>query len=193
MLWLGREIDMAQTAGREIALATDGRAGAGRAAIVHAARWVGIAQLISFYRYIAFNVPRVITAAGIVVLLGVAAIRLYWLVGGFPVPAYPTYMGVYFGLLVAVTVLAAGSMVIGSKPKLVWLGWMLGSVVSVASIAMYVASRTVGLPGLPRLVRWWDYPLGTFAMALAAVFVALHLSVATGMNVAYPQRRDWHD
>ena len=184
---------MAQTAGREVALATDGRAGAGRAAIAQAARWMGIAQLISFYRYFAFNAPRVITAAGIVVLLGVAAIPLYWLVGGFPVPAYPAYLGVYFGLLVAVTVLAAGSMVIRSQPKLVRLGWMLGSVVSVASIAMYVASRTVGLPGLPRLVRWWDYPLGSFAMVLAALFVALHLSVVTGMNVAYPQRRDWHD
>jgi len=182
---------MAQTSGREVAAATDGRAG--RAALAQAARWIGIAQLISFYRYIAFNVPRVITAVGIVMLLGVAAIRLYWLVGGFPVPAYPTYLDMYFRLLVAVTVLAAGSMVIRSKPKLVRLGWMLGSLVSMASIAMYVASRTVGLPGLPQLLRWWDYPLGSFALVLAALFVALHLSVVTGMNVAYPQRRDWHD
>jgi hypothetical protein len=156
-------------------------------------RWTGFPQLISLYRYIAFNAPRVTTAVGIVVLLGIAAIRLYWLVGGFPVPAYPAYLGGYFGLLVAVAVLAAGSMMIGPKPKLVQLGWVLGSVVSVASIAMYVTSRTVGLPGLPQLLHWWDYPLGSFAMVLAALFVALHVSVVTGMNVAYPQRRDWHD
>jgi hypothetical protein len=157
------------------------------------ARWTGIPQLISFYRYIAFNVPRVTTAVGIVVLLGIAAIQLYWLVGGFPVPAYPAYLGGYFGLLVTVAVLAAGSMVIGRQPGLIWLGWVLGSVVSVASIAMYVISRTAGLPGLPQLVRWWDYPLGSFAMALAGLFVALHVSVVTGMNVAYPQQRNWHD
>ncbi len=184
---------MGETPGHEVAVATDGRAGAGLAAIAQAARWVGIAQLISFYRYIAFNVPRVTTMVGIVVLLGIAAIQLYWLVGGFPLPVYPAYLRGYFGLLVAVAVLAAGSMVIGLKPRLVRLGWVLGSVVSVASIAMYVTSRTMGLPGLQRLLRWWDYPLGTFAMALAALFVALHLSVVTGMNVAYPQRRDWHD
>ncbi|MBV9312693.1 MAG: hypothetical protein JO100_02910 [Pseudonocardia sp.] len=156
-------------------------------------RWTGVPQLISFYRYIAFNVPRVTTAVGIAVLLGIAAIRLYWLVGGFPVSPYPAYLGGYFGLLVAMAILAAASMVVGSAPGLVRFGWVLGSVVSVASIAMYVTSRTVGLPGLPQLVRWWDYPIGSFAMVLAGLFVALHGSVITGMNVAYPQRRDWHD
>ncbi len=157
------------------------------------ARWTGIPQLISFYRYIAFNAPRVTTAAGTVLLLGVAAIRLYWLVGGFPVPVYPAYLGWYLGLLVVVAALAAGSMVIGPRPGLVRLGWVLGSVVSVVSIAVYVTSRTLGLPGLPQLLHWWDYPLGSFAMVLAALFIALHASVVTGMNVAYPQRRDWHD
>jgi hypothetical protein len=70
---------------------------------------------------------------------------------------------------------------------------MLGSLVSAASLAMYLASRTVGLPGVSQLVGWWDYPVGTFAMALAALFVGVHVTVLTGMNVAYPHRRDWHD
>jgi hypothetical protein len=72
-------------------------------------------------------------------------------------------------------------------------GWALGSLVSMASIAMYLVSRTAGLPGLPRLVGRWDYPLGTFVIALAALFAVLHFSVLTGMNVAYPLRRCWHD
>lgn len=156
-------------------------------------RWTGLGQLISFYRYFAFNGPRVTTAMGIVVLLGIAAVRLYWLAGGFLLPRYPAYPAAYFALLVTAALLASVGMVAGRRPGLVTAGWALGSVVSAASIAMYVASRTAGLPGLAHLVNRWDYPLGTFALALAALFLALHFSVLTGMNVAYPQRRDWHD
>jgi hypothetical protein len=156
-------------------------------------RWTGLGKLISFYRYISFNGPRVTTALGVVLLLGVAAIRLYWLAGGFPLPTYPAYLAGYFALLVAAAVLASVAMVAGRRPGLVWLGWMLGSLVSAASLAMYLASRTVGLPGVSQLVGWWDYPVGTFAMALAALFAGVHVTVLTGMNVAYPHRRDWHD
>jgi len=42
-------------------------------------------------------------------------------------------------------------------------------------------------------VQRWDYALGTFSMALAAMYLMLHFSVLTGMNVAYPERRQWHD
>jgi hypothetical protein len=166
-------------------------------------RWTGIGKLISFYRYFSFNGPRLTTALGIVPLLGIAAIRLYWLAGGFLLPAYPAYLAAYFALLVFAALLAAAGMVVGRRPGPVQIGgaqvggaqvgWTLGSLVSAASIAMYLASRTVGLPGLPQLVDRWDYALGSFAMALAALFVALHFSVLTGMNVAYPHRRQWHD
>jgi hypothetical protein len=156
-------------------------------------RWTGLGKLISFYRYFAFNGPRLTTTSGIVPLLGVAAIRLYWLAGGFLLPGYPAYLAAYFALLATAALLAAVGMVLGRRPGLVRIGWALGSLVSVASLVMYVVSRTAGLPGVPRLVQWWDYPLGTFAMVLAAVFLALHFSVLTGMNVAYPQRRQWHD
>lgn len=156
-------------------------------------RWTGLGKLISFYRYFSFNGPRVTTGLGIVLLLGIAAIRLYWLAGGFPLPDYPAYLAGYFALLAAAAVLASVAMVAGRRPGLVHSGWMLGSVVSAASLAMYLASRTVGLPGLGQLVSWWDYPLGTFAMALAALFVGVHVTVLTGMNVAYPHRRHWHD
>lgn len=156
-------------------------------------KWTGLPQLISFYRYFAFNGPRVTTAGGIATLLGTAAIRLYWLAGGFPTPGYPAYLVAYFALLAGAAVLASVGMVAGREPVLTKAGWALGSLVSAASIAMYAASRVGGLPGLPQLVGRWDYPLGTFAMALAALFVGVHFSVLTGMNVAYPQRRDWHD
>lgn len=153
-------------------------------------RWAGLDKLISFYRYFAFNGPLLTSALGITLLLGIAAIRLYWLAGGFPLPAY---LVAYFAVLIFAAVAASVSMVLGRRPGLVHLGWALGSVVSVASLAMYLTSRTVGLPGVPRLVGRWDYALGTFAMVLAALFVALHFSVLTGMNVAYPHRRQWSD
>lgn len=156
-------------------------------------RWTGLGKLLSFYRYLAFNGPRVTTALGVVLLLGIAAIRLYWLAGGFPLPAYPAYLTGYFALLVATAVLASVAMVAGRRPGLVRTGWALGSLVSAASLAMYLVSRTMGLPGVGQLVSWWDYPLGTFAMALSALFVSVHFSVLTGMNVAYPQQRQWHD
>lgn len=153
-------------------------------------RWTGLGKLVSCYQYFAFNGPRVTTASGLVLLLGIAAIRLYWLASGC---APARYVAAYFALLVAAAVVASAGMVIGRRPGPARMGWLLGSLVSAASIAMYVASRTVGLPGLPQLVDRWDYPLGTFAMALAALFLGLHFSVLTGMNVAYPQHRQWHD
>lgn len=153
-------------------------------------RWVGLGKLVSFYRYFAFNIPRVTTASGIVLLVGVATIRLYLLLGDFAIPAY---LAAYFALLVAVALLASLGMMVGRTRLVPRVGWALGSLVSVASIAMYVVSRTAGLPGLPQLVNRWDYPLGSFALVLAALFLVLHFSVRTGMNVAHPQRRQWHD
>jgi hypothetical protein len=156
-------------------------------------RWTGFGKLVSFYRYFAFNGPRVTTALGIVVLLGITAIRLYWLAGGLLVPDYPVYFTAYLVLLVFAALLAAAGMVAGRRTGLVKIGWVLGSLVSGVSLAMYVVSRARGLPGLPQLVGRWDYPVGTFAIALAAAFLGLHFSVITGMNVAYPHRRQWHD
>ena len=156
-------------------------------------RWTGLGKLISFYRYFSLNVPRTTTTSGIVLLIGVGAIRLYWLTGGFIVPDLPAYLAAYFVLLIATAFLASIAMVIGRRPGLVRIGWAMGSLVSAASLGMYVASRTLGLPGLPQLVQRWDYALGTFSMVLAALFLALYFSVLTGVNVAYPQRRQWHD
>ncbi|MGH3620336.1 MAG: hypothetical protein ACRDQ5_00900 [Sciscionella sp.] len=153
-------------------------------------RWTGLKKLISFYRYFAFNAPQVTTAVGIALLLGIAVIRLYLLIGTIVLPAY---LSVYFALLAAAALLASVGMVLMRRPVLTRVGWALGSLLSAVSIVVYVVSRTAGLPGLPQLVQRWDYPLGTFAMALAVLFLTLHFSVLTGMNVAVPQRRDWHD
>lgn len=154
-------------------------------------RWSGLEKLLSFYRYLYFNLPRVTTALGITLVLGLGAIHLYLLVTDQALARRldaPIYLQVYFGLLIATAVLAAAGMVTAAK-----LGWALGALVSLAGLMMYVASRVWGLPGLPQLVGRWDYALGTFLLALAAGFLAVYFTVLTGLNIAYPQKRNWHD
>lgn len=152
-------------------------------------RWTGLGKLLSFYRYFAFNAPKTTTAAGIVLLLAVGVVHGYPFVAGIAVPAY---LVVYLVLGIVASVLASVAMAL-PRARPADAGWALGSLVSLATIGMYVASRTAGLPDLPGLVGRWAYPLGTFTLAVAALFVALHFTVLTGMNVAYPRRRRWSD
>jgi hypothetical protein len=39
----------------------------------------------------------------------------------------------------------------------------------------------------------WDFAPGSLAGACALGFVAVHMSVLLGINVAYPQRQPWFD
>ncbi|HEX7354156.1 MAG TPA: oxidoreductase [Mycobacteriales bacterium] len=146
-------------------------------------------RLARFYRHLGFNVPRFTTAVGVGALLGIAAVRLFLLAAH----SQPGYLAAYFGLIGAAACVACAAMLVGRRPALVRIGWALGSLVALASLLMYVVSRTLGLPDLPQAVGRWAYPPGTFAMALSALFLAIHGSVLTGMNVAYPDRQPWHD
>lgn len=155
----------------------------------HSLRWTGIPKAISFYRYFAFNLPRLTTAAGVTLLLSTVAIRLYLLVGDF---RFPAYFDAYLALIVAITV-AGAVLMMTPRLRLTRLGWALGSLAQIPSIAMYLTAHSAGLPGMHDLAGRWDYPLGTLAMALAASYVAAHFSVLTRMCIAYPERRNWHD
>lgn len=155
----------------------------------HSLRWTGLPKAISFYRYFAFNLPRLTTATGITLLLSTVAIRLYLLVGDF---RFPAYFDAYLALIVAISLAAAVLMVV-PRLRVTRLGWALGTLAQVPSIAMYLTSHSAGLPGMHQLAGRWDYPLGTLAMGLAAMYVAGHFSVVTRMSIAYPDRRNWHD
>lgn len=67
------------------------------------------------------------------------------------------------------------------------------SMVCSAFLGVYLITRWVSLPGLVTVTARWDFAPGTLAMALAAAFIAVHTTVLSGINVAYPQRRQWHD
>lgn len=140
--------------------------------------------------YVAFDLPRTVTALGGFLLMGIVATHVYVLTTE---PALPVYFLAYCAVVFTGCLLAAGAMCLGSNPRVPQLGWFLGSLVSVIFVGWYVASRAVSLPGLVALTGRWDFAPGTFAAAFAAGFVAVHMSVLLGINVAYPRHQNWHD
>lgn len=140
--------------------------------------------------YVAFDVPRAVTALGTVLLLGIVATHLYVLDRE---TGLPVYFLIYAVVLMAGCVLAAAAIWLAVNPRVPQLGWLLGDAVSVVFLGLYLASRVVSLPGLVALTGRWDVAPGSFAAAFAMGFVAIHVSVLLGINVAYPQRQNWHD
>jgi hypothetical protein len=53
------------------------------------------------------------------------------------------------------------------------LGWLLGLLITGGAILAYVASRTIGLPGIPAEPDAWLEPMGVASLLCEAVFVIL--------------------
>lgn len=53
------------------------------------------------------------------------------------------------------------------------LGWSLGLLVAGGSIVAYVASRTIGMPGIPAEPDAWLEPAGVVSLACELLFVIL--------------------
>lgn len=62
--------------------------------------------------------------------------------------------------------------------------------ISGVSLICYILSRTLGFP---EAQHDWANPLWTVAMAFEAAFIFLYMSLITGMNVTWPEEREWHD
>jgi hypothetical protein len=146
----------------------------------------GIGKLVSFYGYIYLNQRRLTRLAGLALILAVGAIHL------IEAPAHfkaAIYLGVLFVTNFAGTLVAATGIFRGAKG---W-GWTLGALISVLSLLAYLASRLFGFPGFAGTAGEWDEPLGPLAMILEGLFLAVWLSVITGLAVAAPDKRDWRD
>jgi hypothetical protein len=52
-------------------------------------------------------------------------------------------------------------------------GWLLGLLVTGGAILAYVASRTIGLPGLPAEPDTWLEPMGVASLLCETLFVSL--------------------
>lgn len=147
-------------------------------------------RALSLGGYVAFDLPKVVTGLGVLLLLGIAGIHLYVLTSQ---QALPGYFVIYAVLAIAGCLLAAGSMGVGTNPAVAHAGWYIGDLLSVVLLGIVVASRAASLPGLVSVTGRWDFAPATFTLAFAGAFVALHISVLLGINVAYPQRQHWED
>lgn len=156
-------------------------------------RWLKRGRIYDWLRlkgYVAFNVPRTVTALGAGLLAGMAGVHVYVLATR---PALPATFAVYTGLIVAWCLLAAASLGFAVNPRIPQWGWFVGDGVSIVYLIVYLATRPAPLPGLVAVTGRWDFAPGTLAGALALAFLAVHMSVLLGINVAYPQRQQWTD
>lgn len=138
---------------------------------------------------IAFNLPRSVTLAADLALLGVAATHGYVLA---TTPGPPGYFIAYCVAMIIGCLAAAAIAWIDIDDIVPGWGWWAGSVICVAFVIGYLISRLISLPGLPTLTGRWDIAPGSLALACAGAFIALHLTVLTGVNVAFGQRRAWY-
>ena len=79
----------------------------------------------------------------------------------------------YKGILFVANALGALVSAFGLYRSRWGLGWVLGLLVAGGSIVAYVASRTVGLPGLPAEPDAWLEPMGVASLVCEGLFVAL--------------------
>ncbi|WP_039889785.1 hypothetical protein [Mycobacterium xenopi] len=158
--------------------------------IVHTWRRSRLYRWLRLNGYVAFDLPRTVTGLGSLLLLGIAVSHAYVMATQ---EALPRYFVVYCAVTIAACVVAAGAMWLALKPRAPQLGWFVGDLVSVVVVVLYFASRAASLPGLTAVTGRWDFAPATFAFAFAGAFVAVHMSVLLGINVAYPQRQGWHD
>ncbi|HTX97883.1 MAG TPA: oxidoreductase [Mycobacterium sp.] len=140
--------------------------------------------------WLAFNLPRTVTALGGLLLTALVAAHIYVFLTE---PDLPLYFAVYAIFLALWCLIAAGAMVFGFNPRVPQFGWYLGSSACFVFLAIYLVGRWVTFPGLQVLTGRWDLAPGTFAMTFAAGFIAVHTTVLSGINVAYPQRQQWYD
>lgn len=146
----------------------------------------GIGALVSFYRYIYLNQPNLTTVAGIVLVLAVGAVHAVEAPEHFEAALY---LGVLFVVNPIGTLVAAIGMLRGAKS---W-GWTLGALICGLSALAYLFSRLFSLPGFPEAAGAWDEPWGSLALILDGLFLAGWFSVVTGLAVAFPDERGWHD
>ena len=72
-------------------------------------------------------------------------------------------------LIFAVNVLGAFTAAAGIYGNRRW-GWILGVIIAIASVVLYVAQETIGLPGLP---QQWLEPSRIVALTIEAIFIVL--------------------
>lgn len=113
-------------------------------------------------------ISRTLTWGAVIALLATALIHF---VEAPAASTEATYKGLLFVANGVGALIAVGGILRG-----VWSwGWLIGVVVAGGAIAGYVASRTVGLPGIPAEPDAWLEPLGVASLVAEAIVVMLFL------------------
>ena len=101
----------------------------------------------------------------IILILEIGLLHIITAQGEYEEAAYMGYLFAanFFGSLIAA---------LGIYHKQFW-GWMLGLVIAAGSIAGYIWSRTLGMPGMN--VEEWFTPYGIVSMSLEGAFILLVL------------------
>jgi hypothetical protein len=79
----------------------------------------------------------------------------------------------YKGVLFIANFVGALVATFGMYRDRLYVGWILGLLVAGGAFLAYVASRTIGLPGLPAEPENWLEPLGVAALICEGLFVIL--------------------
>lgn len=85
------------------------------------------------------------------------------------------YAGLLFALLAAAALLLAGLMLYGDQSR----AWTATGTISLAAIAGYAVSRSVGLPSMDDDVGDWLNPLGVVAVCAETLAVLISLQRLT--------------
>jgi hypothetical protein len=141
--------------------------------------------MLYFLRTTALNLPRITRLAGILLILAVGLIHLVEAPEHFEAAAY---LGVAFVVNFAGSLVAAAGIYRGAPN---W-GWLLGAWIAGGAFAAYLVSRAIGLAGFEEAVGDWADPVGSFSLIIEGLYLAGYFSVATGVAVAAPEKRDWH-
>ncbi len=128
------------------------------------------------------HAPKLIVALAIVAILVTGAIHFKGAPDAFN-DAH--YKGILFALNGLGALISAVGIGLGARS---W-GWGLGLLIAAGSIVGYIASRTVGLPGLPAEPDAWLEPLGVASLVAEALFVALGVWALSQSRSAISARR----
>jgi len=90
----------------------------------------------------------------------------------------------YKGLLFVANGLGALLAAFGIYRNQPELGWLLGLIVAAGALLGYLASRTIGLPGLPAEPDAWLEPMGVASLVCEALFVILFVLAQKGRTEA---------
>ncbi len=109
---------------------------------------------------------RPVTGAAVIALFATALIHFVEAPGAF---SEATHKGLLFVANGVGALIAAVGILRGAWS---W-GWVLGLLMAGGAIAGYVASRTVGLPGIPAEPDAWLEPWGVASLLVEGLFVIL--------------------